>query len=92
MMPIDLPAYITFTDAERVRYTRSTAAVIDGSDTTALSCSIVPGSNSFRNSYFYRTMRLWNCLTAVIRQASGMSNYKEELIAFLWSADDSWPD
>ena len=92
LVPIDLPYYITFAEAGQTRYTRRTAAIIEGGDTTTLSCSIVSNSDVFSNSYFYRTMRLWNCLPVDVRQASGISLFKSKLMECLWSADVDWPD
>ena len=92
LVPIYLPQYMTFAEASQTRYTRSTAAIIEGSDTTTLCCSVVPSCDVFRNSYFYRTMRLWNGLPVWVRQASGISLFKSKLIECLWSANTVWPD
>ena len=91
-VPINLPDYITFLDNSRTRHTRRTAAIIDGDDTTTLHCSIVPTCDAFKNSYFYRTMLIWNKLPLSVRQASGISSFKTKLIEYLWSADRDWPD
>ena len=72
--------------------TRRTAAIIDGDDTTTLHCSIVLTCDAFKNSYFYRTMLIWNKLPLTVRQASGISSFKTKLIEYLWSADREWPD
>ena len=42
LVPIELPNHITFAEASRARYTRNTAPIIEGSDTTTLCCSAVP--------------------------------------------------
>ena len=91
-VPINLPDYITFLDNSRTRHTRRTAAIIDGDDTTTLHCSIAPTCDAFKNSYFYRTMLIWNKLPLAVRQASGISTFKTKLIEYLWSADRDWPD
>ena len=92
LVPIELPNYMTFAEASQTRYTRRTADIIEGGDTTTICCSVVPNSDVFRNSYFFRTMRLWNCLPVSVRQASGISSFKFKLIECLWSADTDWPD
>ena len=91
-VPINLPNYITFVDNSRTRHTRRTAAIIDGDDTTTLHCSIVPTCDAFKNSYFYRTMLIWNKLPLSVRQASGISSFKTKLIEYFWPADRDWPD
>ncbi len=91
-VPISLPPYITYAEASQSRYTRNTAAVIEGSDTTTLISSIVPSCDVFSNSYFYRTMKMWNSLPADVRQTEGISAFKSKLIEYLWTADTSWPD
>ena len=92
LVPISLPPYITFAEASQFRYTRNTAAVIEGSDTTTLISSIVPSCDTFSSSYFYRTMKMWNSLPVDIRQAGGISVFKSKLMEYLWTADTSWPD
>ena len=91
-VPISLPPYITYAEASQSRYTRNTAAVIEGSDTTTLISSIVPSCDVFSNSYFYRTMKMWNSLPADVRQTEGISVFKSKLIEYFWTADTSWPD
>ena len=92
MLPISLPEYITVVEADQVRYTRRTAAIVDNSDISTLSCSVVPDCDSFRNSYFYRTMLAWNKLPAGVRQSVCIASFKTDLITFLWTADTDWPD
>ena len=92
LTPIALPEYITVAEAGKVRYTRRTAAIVDHTDTSTLCCSVGPNCDSFKNSYFYRTMLLWNSLPVSVRQSDGISHFKSTLVAILWSADISWPD
>ncbi len=67
-------------------------ASLEGSDTTTLISSIVFSSDVFSNSYFYRTMKMWNSLPADVRRTEGISAFKSKLIEYLWTADTSWPD
>jgi len=92
LVSISLPEYITVVEAGTMRYTRSTASVIEGLDTSTYTCSIVPNCDSFRNSFFYRTMLLWNALPAYVRQTEKISIFKTKLTEFLWSSDVCWPD
>ena len=92
LVSISLPEYITVAETGTMRYTRSTAPVIDGLDTSTYTCSVVPNCDSFRNSFFYRTMLLWNTLPAHVRQTEKISNFKTKLTNFLWSSDMCWPD
>ena len=88
-VPPNLPDYITLLDNSRTRHTRRTAAIsisiIDCDDTTTLHCSIGPTCDAFKNSYFYRTMLIWNKLPLAVRQpqASGISSFKTKLIEYL---------
>ena len=92
LVPISLPEYIAVAEAGNMRYTRSTAAVIEGYDTSTYSSSVTPNCESFRCSYFYRTMLLWNALPASVRQSEQISIFKGKLKEYLWSADTGWPD
>ena len=92
LVPISLPEYITVAEAEQVRYTRRTAAIVDHVDTSTFKSSIVPACESFRNSFFYRTMIVWNNLPVSVRQSDRISGFKTSLVKFLWSADTKWPD
>ena len=92
LVHITLPNYITVAEADRVRYTRQTAAIVDYVDVTTFRCDIVPNCDCFRNSYFYRTMLHWNKLPVSVRQVGGIASFKSALTEFLWSADTSWPD
>ena len=92
LIDIDLPHYLTIVSPEAARFTRGTASVFDDNDKSTYSCAIAPKCNNFRNSFFYRTMLLWNAIPLNIRRINGVSNFKHELTTFLWSADTNWPD
>ena len=92
LVPINLPDYISPTEADQVRYTRRTAAIIDFTDISTYNCSIVPTCDSFRKGFFYRTMLLWNRLPLEVRQTSNISAFKASIIDRLWSVDIRWPD
>ncbi len=92
LVPISLPDYIAVAEAGTLRYTRATAPVIEGRDTSTYCSSVVPNCEGFRGSYFFRTMLLWNALPACIRQSGPFSIFKCKLNEYLWTADTSWPD
>ena len=92
LVPITLPDYISPTEADQVRYTRRTAAIIEHTDVSTFNCSIIPTCDSFRKSFFYRTLQLWNRLPLDVRQSSSISAFKASIIEMLWSVDIRWPD
>ena len=92
LVPIKLPEHFTFIKPDEVRYTRKTSVIIEDKDFTYIKCSIKPYCDSFRNSYFYRTMKLWNGLPYYTRQLLGLSKFKSQVTKFLWSSDLAWPD
>ena len=56
--PLKLPEHFTFVEAEQVRYTRQTSAIINNVDKTLIKCNIRPTGGRFRDCFFYRTMDL----------------------------------
>ena len=92
LIHIKLPEHFTFVEAEQVRYTRQTAAIINNVDKTLIKCNIRPTGGRFRDCFFYRKMDLWNRLPSHIRQVTNVSISKVKLTTFLWGADTDWPD
>ena len=92
LVPINLPENFTFVIADDVKFTRNTSAIINSMDKTRIACSINPSCNSFKNCFFYRTMKIWNTIPYLIRQEPKISIFKERLIKLLWSAEIVWPD
>ena len=92
LVPINLPEHFTIIKPEDVRLTRKTATILDDKDMTSIKCSIKPSCESFRNCFFYRTMKLWNSVPYNIRQQSAITKFKFEVSEFLLSADLDWPD
>ena len=89
---IKLPEHFTFVEAEQVRYTHQTSAIINNVDKTLIKCNIRPTGGRFRYCFFYWTMDLWNRLPSHIRQVTNVSIFKVKLTTFLWGADTDWPD
>ena len=71
---------------------RSSAAVHNKTDVSLYSCNILPTSDTFKHSYFYRTAKNWNKLPMSIRQSEVLSKFKGTLKSCLWSSDTEWPD
>ena len=92
LVAIELPEHYTFIDGRELRFTRKNANIIDKKDRTSVTCSIKPACDTFRNSYFHRTMKLWNFLPFEIRQESTISIFKGKVTQLLWSTDTEWPD
>ena len=86
LVHIKLPEHFTFVEAEQVRYTRQTSAIINNVGKTLIKCYLRP------TGFFYRTMDLWNRLPSHIRQVTKVSIFKVKLTTFLWGADTDWPD
>lgn len=92
LVPINLPPIITRCVPEDVRYTRRNASIHDLTDTSTFQCSITPSCEAFRNSFYYRTMHIWNSLPISVRQAERISVFKTSLKVYLWSSGIDWPD
>ena len=89
---IPLPNYLSLVEANTMKYTRTTASVIEGIDTSTYKCSVIPHCDSFRNSFFFRSMILWNALPVGVRQSDRISTFKSKLDDFLLRANTNWPD
>ena len=92
LISIKLPAGFYIPEASDVRHTRNTANIVNHSDITTIRCSIRPNCDSFRNSFFFRTMNIWNKIPYDIRQVDKISIFKTQIFKFLWTADVDWPD
>ena len=58
LVHIKLPEHLSFVEAEQVRYTRQTSALINNVDKTLIKCNIRPTGGSFRDCFSYQTMDL----------------------------------
>ena len=87
LVHIRQPEHFTFVEAEHIRYTRQTSAIINNVDKTLIKCNIRPTGGKVRDCFFYRTMNLWNRLPSHIRQVTNV-----KLTTCLWGADTDWPD
>ena len=55
LVHIKLPEHFTFVEAEQLRYTRQTSAIINNVDKTLIKCNIRPTGGRFKDCFFYRT-------------------------------------
>ena len=92
LISIQLPEGFCVTNASGVKNIRNTANIVNRSDITNIRCSIRPKCDSFRNSFFIRTMNIWNKIPFDIRQVDKISLFKTKILKFLWTADVDWPD
>ena len=53
-------------------------------DNTSLKCCIVGKSNSFRNSFFFRTHTIWNDLAVPLREIVESTAFQVKLKEFMW--------
>ena len=61
-------------------------------DVSTYKSDIVPCTDAFGYSFFYRTMIKWNNLPVDARQSECISQFKSKLVKHLWTADIDWPD
>ena len=85
LVSINLPDQFTFCDSRELRCARKTVDIINNKDRTCIKCTITKTSDSFRNSFFYRTMNLWNVVPYEIRQEPSLSLSKTKLTKLLWA-------
>ena len=85
LVPIRLPDEFILIDPREVRYTRSTHKILSQDDKSTYKCSIKPCKAVYENSYFYRTVKIWNKLPICIRQLPSLSYFKSDLTKFLLS-------
>ena len=85
LVNIDLPKYVTRIEPQDVKkVTRSTKATADGIDKSKFRCKIMPKVNSFRDSYFYRTVEQWNSLPLKIRDLNDINKFSDDMKEHLW--------
>ena len=85
MVAIDLPGYVSKVEPHHVtRVTRSTSAIAEGLDNSSYRCNVTPTVNSFRDSYFYRTVQQWNSLPVELRSLESIEHFKTDLKEHMW--------
>ena len=92
MVPITMPSYISLCQPDDVRYTRRNAPIHNRTDMTTFQCNITPSCDTFKNSFFHRTMHYWNSLPVSVRQSERISVFKTSLKHHLWSNGIERPD
>ena len=81
---IDLPDYITRIEPHVQRVTRSSQAAADGLDKLTFKCNKVPSVDSFKRSYFYRTVNQWNLLPINLRTRESIDTFQIDLKKQMW--------
>ena len=92
LVHIKLLEHFTFVEAEQVRNTRQTTAIMNNVNKSLIKCNVRPTGGIFRDCFFYRTMDFWNRLPSHIRQVTNVSIFNVKLTTFLWGADTDWLD
>ena len=92
LVNIKLPEHFAFKEGKNLKYTRQNVDIIEQNDKTSLSCNLKSTCDWFRNSFFYRTMKLWNSVPYTFRPQSAITKLKSEVSELLLSADLDWPD
>ena len=93
MVGIDLPGYVSKVEPHHVtRVTRSTSSISEGLDDSRYKCNINPTVNSFRDSFFYRTVQQWNSLPVELRSIENVEHFTTDLKEHLWLSLGVKPD
>ena len=85
LVPVELPAYLSF-------YRSGSRLRIDHLDNFCLVSAVLPNTtasqssttNTFANSFFYRSHILWNNLPLELRTENCPKNFKKSLKAYLF--------
>ena len=82
---IKLPNYVKKVEPQDIkRSTRSTSLISKGSDKLKFKCTVFPTINSFKNSYFMRTLHSWNELPLTMREIDCVEKFSLALKDHLW--------
>ena len=64
--------------------TRNTQTTAEGIDKFKFKCNIAPKVDSFKRSYFFRTVNQWNLLPLKIRCLENIDKFNESLKQQMW--------
>ena len=85
MVNINFPNYVIKLEPKDVlRPTRRTFSIAEGNDKLTFKCSIIPKVNSFKNSFFVRSIEAWNSLPLSIRAIKVPDLFSSSLKEHLW--------
>ena len=92
-MEIELPHYVTLIEPHNVLcVTRNNKAISKGNDKLKFKYNVVPKINSFKNSFFVRTLTKWNEIPLNIREIDSLDKFTIALKDHLWLILDFEPD
>ena len=84
-MNIDLPNYVISIEPHLIKQvTRDNKESEEGIDKFKYKCCIAPKVNSFKKSYFYRTVIQWNLLPLNIRTLETIDEFEIGLKEHMW--------
>ena len=82
---IVLLKYITRFKSQHIQQVkRSSQASAEGLDKVKYKCNVTPSVNSFKMSYFYRTVNAWNLLPLNLRTLESIETFEAGLKIQLW--------
>ena len=82
---IKLPNYVSRIEPQDIKkITRRNKATADGIDKSKFRCKVIAKINSFKNSFFYRTVEQWNELPLCLRELDDTNKFTVALKEYLW--------
>ena len=85
LVNIKLPNYVIRVEPHMIKQvTRENKDSANGIDKFRYKCCIAPKVNSFKKSYFYRTVIQWNLLPLTIRNLEPIEKFNTGLKEHMW--------
>ena len=85
LVNINLPSYVIKVEPHMIKQvTRNNEKSAKGSDNFKYKCCITPRVNSFKYSYFYRTVAQWNLLPLKLRTLETIDTFEGDLKEHMW--------
>ena len=80
LVNINLPNYVIKVEPHMIeQVTRDNESSAKGIDNFKYKCCIKPRVNSFKHSYFYRTVTQWNLLPLKLRTLESIDTFESEI-------------
>ena len=89
---ITLPNYVVPISSKNVLNTRSNYGIIHNSDNLMFNCTVRPRIDTFKFSFFPRSVALWNTLPLKMRQTVSPSKFSGLLKEHFWTIFMGKPD
>ena len=85
LVNIDLPKYVIRIEPHMIKQvTRDTNESAKSIDKLKYKCCIAPKVDSFKKSYFYRTVVQWNLLPLNVRTIENIDKFEIDLKEHMW--------